>query len=81
MVLAAPDIGDPLRTSTDQRGHFVFSGVAPRDYRVYAFDAFGEDDAVGPDLLDNFAARAETVKAATRSTVSTTLKLIHVAED
>jgi 5-hydroxyisourate hydrolase-like protein (transthyretin family) len=81
IVLAAPDVGDPGRSATDQHGHFELNGLAPGTYRVYAFDSLGTDDSADSTFLEPFSNLAQTVNADAKTGASTQLKLIHVIED
>lgn len=81
IIVATPELGDAVQSTTDQHGHFALAGIAPGAYHLYAFDSLGLIDMPDADFLQPFTALAEDVKASAKDTPRMLLKLIHFAED
>ena len=81
IVIASPDTGDPVRSSTDQHGYFVIAGLAPGTYKLYAVDSLGTAEAPDTEFLQPLANDGQTVKTSSKETTSTQLKLIHISDD
>jgi hypothetical protein len=65
------------RTEVDSRGQFTFRGVAPGDYKIFAWSALppGQPEE-NPQFLAPYEARGSTVTAAAGRSVSVELPVI-----
>jgi protocatechuate 3,4-dioxygenase beta subunit len=63
-------------TSTDQLGHFVLEGIAPGDYKLFAWESIEPGAYKSSDFLLPFENRAESVHITEGSSLSVQLDLI-----
>jgi protocatechuate 3,4-dioxygenase beta subunit len=66
--------------TTDQNGRFLIRGLAPGDYRVYAWQD-ADEDVVDPDFLKSHQGGGTTVKVEENSTQRVELKIIVAREE
>ena len=64
------------QTSVDQNGNFSVKGVAPGDYRVYAFDYLEPGSAQDPDWLKPFESKGTKISVQENGHESLQLKLV-----
>jgi len=71
-------LGDELKRDavTDQNGSYHLTGLAPGDYRIYAWEDIERGLAQDPDFRTAFESRAAAVKLEEKSHESIELKLI-----
>jgi hypothetical protein len=60
---------------SDQNGRFLFSGITPGEYRIFAWEAIGEFEYFDPDLLRQSEQRgtAVSISESARVTVEVTI--------
>jgi hypothetical protein len=61
---------------SDQTGHFKLTGVAPGEYRIYAFDDIDDGAWLDASYMAAYAGKGETVKVAERETRTVALRMI-----
>jgi hypothetical protein len=72
-----PGSPDSLRTTrTDANGSFKFSGLAPGDYRIVAWEKIDPGMAQDPDFRKKFESAASAVKLREGSKENLEVKLI-----
>ena len=67
-------------TTTDQNGKFSFSGLAPGDYKLYAWEEYRQGTTQNPDMAAPFAQKAIKVSLKESSAESVELTVLK-AED
>lgn len=67
--------------TSDQNGHYVFRGVAPGKYQLYAFDQIENGAYLDPDFLKPYEDRGEAFEFAEGARETCDLKLIRNDED
>ena len=83
MVLIAADAAPaqpPKMTVTGGQGLGFFPGLAPGDYKVFAFDSNDPIEYTNPDVLARYASQATRVSLAPRANTTITLNLIHAEQ-
>ncbi len=65
-------------TSTDERGNFTLDGIAPGDYKLYAWQAEEGVAFLDPDFADAFESGGESVHVSENSTSHVELRVIPV---
>jgi hypothetical protein len=63
-------------TSTDQSGHFILDGVAPGDYKVFAWESVEHAAYANSDFLQPFELQGESAHVSQGSRVTVNLTLI-----
>ncbi len=63
-------------TTTDQLGHFVLQGIAPGDYKLFAWESIDPGAYKSSDFLQPFENRGKSVEITEGSTLSVQLDLI-----
>jgi hypothetical protein len=86
MLLPQPFVAERVpmlrrSTSTDQNGRFTLSGVAPGEYRVYAWDTYPSINEMDAEQLKSFEKFAATVKLKEESREQVELKLAPLAAE
>jgi hypothetical protein len=79
LVPDPPHRGEKRRfeaASTDQFGHFVLQGIAPGDYKLFAWESIDPGAYKSSDFLQPFENRGESVHVAEGSSLSMQLELI-----
>jgi protocatechuate 3,4-dioxygenase beta subunit len=67
-------------TTTDQLGHFVLQGIAPGDYKLFAWENIDQEAYKSSDFLLPFENRGKSVQVTEGSLLSVQLDLIPVKE-
>jgi hypothetical protein len=70
----------PRIVKADGHGAFQSSGLAPGDYRIFAFDSLDDIEYANPKVLDKYASRAAQVKISANRTAAVTVGLIKKGE-
>jgi len=69
-------------TETSPAGHFVFRGIAPGDYKLYAWEDVDVDEALyDPDFLKAYEPRAKSLEISEGSQQSVQLAVIASPQD
>jgi hypothetical protein len=68
-------------TSTDQSGQFTLQGLAPGEYRIYAWDSYLPWNDLDPEQLKPFEQLAAAVKLKEESREQVELKLGSVTRE
>jgi len=63
-------------TTTDQNGHFVFQGVPPGDFKVFAWEKIEPDAYTSPEFLQPYEKLGESVHITEGSRNSVQVDLI-----
>lgn len=82
-VTLIPDIGHrslTVSTDTDQNGHFILKGVAPGDYKIYAWEDIEDGAEQDPDFMKPHESEGKTVSIKERSHETVQLKAIPAPE-
>lgn len=87
-VIAVPQPFNPERrtamqktSTTDQNGRFTLQGLAPGEYRIYAWDSFLPLGDLDPEQLKAFDKLAATVKLSEAAREQVELKLASVTRE
>lgn len=77
-VLIVPDYAplDPKMTVADDHGDFQIEGLAPGDYKVFAFDRLDGLEYSNPDVLGEYASKAAQVSLQPNEKTSVRVGLI-----
>jgi hypothetical protein len=77
---AQRDRADLFRTATtDRSGHFSLRGIAPGDYKVFAWEAIEPFGYYGPEFVRRFEHLGQPARIAPRSKVVTDVTVIPAA--
>ncbi|MGD0301711.1 MAG: hypothetical protein ABSE86_31935, partial [Bryobacteraceae bacterium] len=63
-------------TDTDQNGHFVIKGLAPGEYKIYAWEDLEQGAEQDPDFMKPHESDGEKVSIKERAHETVQLKLI-----
>ena len=73
-VMVLQDGQRPRNAMTGADGHIKMQGIAPGDYRVYAWDDFQQVEYANPDWMKNYGGSGATVSVQAGQTAQVTLK-------
>jgi hypothetical protein len=59
---------------------FQSAGLAPGDYKVFAFDSLDQLEYTNPEALGQYASQAATVTLSANGRANVTVDLIHIGE-
>jgi hypothetical protein len=63
-------------TVTDQAGHFELKGLAPGDYKLFAWADIEEDSWFDPDILKDFEAKGQPMSVKVKDSQTANLRVI-----
>jgi hypothetical protein len=63
-------------TDTDQKGHFIVEGVAPGEYKIYAWEEIEEGAYKDPDVMKPHESDGHAVSIKERALETVQLKVI-----
>ena len=81
-VLVVPDYAplDPKMTVADDRGEFQIDGLAPGEYKIFAFDRLDGLEYSNPEVLGEYASKAAQVSLLPNEKTTVKVDLIQRGE-
>ena len=75
----APNL-PPINLDIDSTGEREYGGLAPGDYKVFAFDSIDGLEYSNPEVMAKYRSKATTVTITSNGSTTATVDVIHTGE-